>query len=171
MPCARTILPSSCVIILGSMTTGTILLSAGSAGAQTNAPVPVLKINAAVVTAKASPTLYGLMTEEINFSYEGGLYGELIRNRSFKAGTNDAKFWSATGSGTIALDFNDPLNSALGVSLKLDAPRRPARLCPPASAMMVTGAFRSSLRPRITPRFMRRRRGWIQWPTHRGHHQ
>ena len=29
--------------------------------------------------------LYGLMTEEINFSYEGGLYGELIRNRAFKA--------------------------------------------------------------------------------------
>jgi len=25
------------------------------------------------------------MTEEINFAYEGGLYGELIRNRSFKA--------------------------------------------------------------------------------------
>jgi len=29
--------------------------------------------------------LYGLMTEEINFAYEGGLYAELIRNRSFKA--------------------------------------------------------------------------------------
>jgi hypothetical protein len=25
------------------------------------------------------------MTEEINFAYEGGLYAELIRNRSFKA--------------------------------------------------------------------------------------
>ena len=31
------------------------------------------------------PTFYGLMTEEINYSYEGGLYGELIRNRTFKA--------------------------------------------------------------------------------------
>ena len=30
--------------------------------------------------AAVSPGLYGLMTEEINFSYEGGLYGELIRN-------------------------------------------------------------------------------------------
>ena len=29
--------------------------------------------------------LYGLMTEEINYAYEGGLYAELIRNRSFKA--------------------------------------------------------------------------------------
>ena len=32
--------------------------------------------------AKVSPTLYGLMTEEINCSYDGGLYAELIRNRS-----------------------------------------------------------------------------------------
>lgn len=30
-----------------------------------------------------SPMLYGLMTEEINYSYEGGLYGELVRNRAF----------------------------------------------------------------------------------------
>src|SRR6201996_6276573 len=31
-----------------------------------------------------SPTLYGMMTEEINYSYDGGLYGELIRNRIFQ---------------------------------------------------------------------------------------
>ena len=34
--------------------------------------------------AKVSPMLYGLMTEEINYSYDGGLYGELIQNRIFK---------------------------------------------------------------------------------------
>ena len=33
---------------------------------------------------KISPTLYGLMTEEINYTYDGGLYGELIRNRAFQ---------------------------------------------------------------------------------------
>jgi hypothetical protein len=37
--------------------------------------VPVLQIKADQVTAHVSPTLYGLMTEEINYSYEGGLYG------------------------------------------------------------------------------------------------
>jgi len=40
----------------------------------------VLQIDAGKVTGKVSPMLYGLMTEEINFAYEGGLYGELIRN-------------------------------------------------------------------------------------------
>jgi alpha-N-arabinofuranosidase len=31
--------------------------------------------------AEISPMFYGLMTEEINYSYDGGLYGELIQNR------------------------------------------------------------------------------------------
>jgi len=33
---------------------------------------------------KIDPMFYGLMTEEINYSYDGGLYGELIRNRIFQ---------------------------------------------------------------------------------------
>jgi alpha-N-arabinofuranosidase len=33
---------------------------------------------------KIAPIFYGLMTEEINYSYDGGLYGELIRNRIFQ---------------------------------------------------------------------------------------
>ncbi|MBO7118155.1 MAG: hypothetical protein J6V81_05715, partial [Bacteroidales bacterium] len=37
------------------------------------------------VTSDVSPLMYGLMTEEINFSYDGGLYAELIRNRGFAA--------------------------------------------------------------------------------------
>jgi alpha-N-arabinofuranosidase len=34
--------------------------------------------------AEISPVFYGIMTEEINYSYEGGLYGELIQNRIFR---------------------------------------------------------------------------------------
>ena len=32
---------------------------------------------------EVSPMLYGLMTEEINYSYEGGLYTQLVANPSF----------------------------------------------------------------------------------------
>lgn len=85
------------------------------------APVPVLEINAGKVTGRVSPTLYGLMTEEINFSYEGGLYGELIRNRTFKANATNAVYWQTVGDATISLDTNQPLNAALNVSLKLEA--------------------------------------------------
>ena len=85
----------------------------------TTNPVPVLQIKADQVSAKVSPMLYGLMTEEINFSYEGGLYGELVRNRTFKANRTNAVYWSVI-NGSISLDMNQPLNSALNVSLKLD---------------------------------------------------
>ena len=35
-----------------------------------------------------SPTLYGIMTEEINYSYEGGLYAQLLRDPSFREDAN-----------------------------------------------------------------------------------
>ncbi len=89
--------------------------------AQSNAPVPVLQIKAGQVTTAVSPMLYGLMTEEINYSYEGGLYGELIRNRAFKANPTNAVFWSTAGGAAISLDPGTPLNDALNVSLKLEA--------------------------------------------------
>jgi alpha-L-arabinofuranosidase len=73
--------------------------------------------------AKISPMLYGLMTEEINHSYDGGLYAELIRNRIFKDSRNSPVHWSLIqdggGTGSIALDESQPLNAALTTSLKL----------------------------------------------------
>jgi alpha-N-arabinofuranosidase len=113
----RTVLSSSLIVILG------VFAGAGAAIAQTktNAPVPVLQVKADQVTARVSPVLYGLMTEEINYSYEGGLYGELIRNRTFKADSVRPAFWETVGGAAVSLDTNAPLNAALDVSLKLDA--------------------------------------------------
>jgi len=107
-------------LILASLCIGASLIPLRVKAEPEVAP-PVLRINAEKVTAKVSPTLYGLMTEEINYSYEGGLYGELIRNRAFKAKADEATFWSAVGGGKITLATNSPLNEALQVSLKLDA--------------------------------------------------
>ena len=58
----------------------TLLLAAVAASAQQPAS---LDIDTQSPVAHVSPTLYGLMTEEINHSYDGGLYPELIRNRAF----------------------------------------------------------------------------------------
>jgi alpha-N-arabinofuranosidase len=73
-----------------------------------------------------SPTLYGLMTEEINFSYDGGLYAELVRNRVFKDDDQTPVHWSvvqdAGGTAAIALDARYPVPAtALTTSLRLDA--------------------------------------------------
>lgn len=86
---------------------------------------PVLEIDAAQVTTKVSPTLYGLMTEEINYSYEGGLYGELIQNRIFRDNPKTPVHWSAIGMGegsALVLDDEQPIpGTVLKTSLKLDA--------------------------------------------------
>jgi alpha-N-arabinofuranosidase len=94
--------------------------------AQTNAAAPVLNIDASKVTAHVSPTLYGLMTEEINYSYEGGLYGELIQNRIFRDNAKEAKHWSVVqdrgGTSAISLDESQPIEGTiLTRALKLNA--------------------------------------------------
>ena len=75
--------------------------------------------------ARIDPIFYGLMTEEINFSYDGGLYAELIRNRTFRDNPQNPVNWSVAkydgGEGTIALDKSPVPNTALTTALKLDA--------------------------------------------------
>jgi alpha-L-arabinofuranosidase len=82
-----------------------------------------IHIQAGKTVAKASPRLYGLMTEEINYSYEGGLYAELVRNRTFKEDPKEPVHWSLVqehgGTGSIILDPSTPLNDEIATSLKL----------------------------------------------------
>ena len=44
----------------------------------------VLDINTKKVGAEVQPTMYGLFFEDINYAADGGLYGELVKNRSFE---------------------------------------------------------------------------------------
>ena len=50
----------------------------------TQAQTAVLNVDATREGVSISPTLYGLFYEEINHAGEGGLYAELIQNRSFE---------------------------------------------------------------------------------------
>jgi alpha-N-arabinofuranosidase len=101
------------------------LMLAGTSAAllgQAANPV-VLQIKADQVASHVSPMLYGLMTEEINFSYDGGLYGELVRNRIFKENAKEPVYWQLVqeggGTGSMALDPSQPFNEAIAASLKL----------------------------------------------------
>ena len=60
-----------------------------------------------------NPGYYGLMTEEINHSYDGGLYAELIRNRSFRDSAKEAAGWSVS-DGTMTLEAGDWPDVRLG---------------------------------------------------------
>ena len=59
-----------------------------------DAQTPKLTLDLTKATTAVSPMLYGLMTEEINHSYDGGLYAELIRNRIFKDNKTSPEGWS-----------------------------------------------------------------------------
>jgi alpha-N-arabinofuranosidase len=97
-----------------------LLLAVGS----TRAAGPTIAIDASSPSGKVSPLFYGLMTEEINHSYDGGLYAELVRNRAFVDDAASPAHWAAVqGDGaaaTIALDKGQPLNDTLRTSLRVD---------------------------------------------------
>jgi alpha-N-arabinofuranosidase len=90
----------------------------------TRAAGPTIAIDATSVTGKVSPLFYGLMTEEINHAYDGGLYAELVRNRAFLDDKQSPAHWTAVqnsgAAATIALDPAEPLNQAIPTSLRLD---------------------------------------------------
>ncbi|MBW8781685.1 MAG: carbohydrate binding domain-containing protein [Verrucomicrobia bacterium] len=84
---------------------------------------PSFTIDATRSTGSVSPRLYGLMTEEINHSYDGGLYAELIRNHAFLDDNNSPANWLAVkddaSAASITLDPANPLNENIPTSLRL----------------------------------------------------
>jgi alpha-N-arabinofuranosidase len=86
-------------------------------------PAATLTIDLAQPKAKASPQLYGLMTEEINYSYDGGLYGELVRNRTFQDRGKIPPSWflyeEGTADASMAIDRTTGPSAALPLSLQL----------------------------------------------------
>jgi len=97
-----------------------------------NAQSPTVTIKLDQQGFEVPPRLYGLMTEEINYSYDGGLYAELIRNRSFKDNVRTPDHWTLVqegdAKGKISLDRQNPVNDILSVSLKLDAQNAGSRI-------------------------------------------
>ena len=78
-----------------------------------------------------SPMLYGLMTEEINYSYDGGLYAELIRNRTFRGDWTGILNWYVVEQGTAAakmtIDGSEGPSAALHSSVKLEVAKANAQ--------------------------------------------
>ncbi len=60
----------------------TLGLMAGAA--MTVSAQHVMNVDTKAMGAAVQPTMYGLFFEDINFAADGGLYGELVKNRSFE---------------------------------------------------------------------------------------
>ena len=61
--------------------------------AQTNE----MKIRVNKPGAEIQPTMYGIFIEDINFAADGGLYAELVKNRSFEFPNNPLQGWTVSG--------------------------------------------------------------------------
>ena len=113
---AQGIAPVWTTLLAGSL--GVLLTSTSLAAAAR------LDIDLANPGHEIPPIFYGLMTEEINHSYDGGLFAELIQNRTFQdpgpVREGAPIHWSIAGSGKVSLVTNEPVNRALPVSLRLE---------------------------------------------------
>ena len=52
-----------------------------------------IDINLAKPGAPIQPTMYGIFFEDINFAADGGLYAELVKNRSFEFPQDARQSW------------------------------------------------------------------------------
>ena len=108
------------------------VFTASACFAQSTGTVPALDIDLAAPAKPVSPTLHGLMTEEINFSYEGGLYGELLRNRSFRDDPKKAEHWTLVKDAGAEADFTvtdrkpltDKLPNSMEVTIRKAGPQQ-----------------------------------------------
>ena len=124
------------------------VLTCGLAQAQQAA---TLTIHADQPVTNVSPTLYGLMTEEINYSYDGGLYAEMVRNRTFHSDWSGVPYWYLYENGDAAakmdLDKTTGPSEALPASLRLDVEKADPKN--QAGALNV-GYWGFALRPETT---------------------
>ena len=89
-----------------------------------NAPT-VIAVDAAKVRFPVSEDMWGIFFEDISLSLDGGIYAELVRNRSFEDGgqydhgdkpwswrhrTTSLEYWNPVGSATMTPDFSRPLS-------------------------------------------------------------
>jgi alpha-L-arabinofuranosidase len=92
-------------------------LMLATAWAQPNQSTAKIKISAA---KPISPSLFGIFFEDLNYAADGGLYAELIQNRSFEYSPADRKEWNPLtawqytdegfGYGTISVETNAPVH-------------------------------------------------------------
>jgi alpha-N-arabinofuranosidase len=98
-------------------------LSAQTHSLQSASPVQ-LTIDPTQIVTPVSPMLYGMMTEEINHAFDGGLYAELIQNRTFRGSWQGIEHWTLVRNGvakaSMQVDRSSGPSKALPYSVRLN---------------------------------------------------
>ena len=114
---------------------GLLLAASASSVAQTSAPAR-LTIEVDKPLHSVSPTLYGMMTEEINYSYDGGLYPEMVKNRTLRDTNWNQQDWLVVQNAAAGAKFekdkttgpSEALNDSIKLTVTSASPTEPAGL-------------------------------------------
>ncbi len=102
---------------------GGVLFPAPKMQAQTKPGAAQLSIEPKQIVSPVSPMLYGMMTEEINHAFDGGLYAEMVQNRTFRGTWEGVQHWDLVRKGNAVAEYkavkNDGPSKALNNSQKL----------------------------------------------------
>ena len=83
----------------------------------------VVKVDTSKALFETAPDLWGIFFEDIDLSLDGGVYAEMVRNRSFEDGNGrrgelTLEYWHPVGGAEYFLDSSRPL-----------APKNPPSCC------------------------------------------
>ncbi len=102
---------------------GSVLFPSPSSKAQAKPGAAQLTIEPKEIVSPVSPMLYGMMTEEINHAFDGGLYAEMVQNRTFRGTWEGVQHWDLVRKGDAVAEYkavkNDGPSKALNNSQKL----------------------------------------------------
>lgn len=109
---------------------GVAMVVSGSSLARDGGSSPLPSSEPLVLTVRAdrpghplNKTQYGVFFEEISYAGDGGLYAELVKNRSFEDSTTSIPDWTihknGGADGAMSLETADLLNAAQSQSLKI----------------------------------------------------
>jgi alpha-N-arabinofuranosidase len=103
-----------------------LLFAVAGASAQTRVselPPAHLTIEPGDIVTPVSPMLYGMMTEEINHALDGGLYAEMLQNRTFHGSWQGIEHWGLVRHGdanaSMEVDRSSGPSQALPYSVKI----------------------------------------------------
>lgn len=95
-----------------------LIVSAHVLPAQAHPAGPAqLIIDTSKIVSAVSPTLYGMMTEEINHAFDGGLYAELLQNRTFRTSWLGFEHWDLVRNGNAVAEWKLDETTGPGVAL------------------------------------------------------
>ena len=81
----------------------------------TSLPAAVIQVQADKPTAEINPAMWGIFFEDINFGADGGLYAELVKNRSFEFPDpfmGWVKISPSLARGQVTIRDDQPFNAA-----------------------------------------------------------